>query len=87
MIQTRVLGAIVNEAALVLEDGIAERAGDIDLVMVNGFGFPADRGGPLFWASRQPRALLDRMVDDAGSDIGFGFRRADLDGALAGLNL
>ena len=87
VIQTRVLGAIVNEAALVLEDGIAERAGDIDLVMVNGFGFPADRGGPLFWASRQPRALLDRMVDDAGSDIGFGFRRADLDGALAGLNL
>ena len=84
-IQARVLGAIVNEAALVLEDGIAERAGDIDLVLVNGYGFPADRGGPLFWASRRPRAELDRMIDDVGSDIGFGFRRADLDRALAGL--
>lgn len=85
-IQARVLGAIVNEAALVLEDGIAERAGDIDLVLVNGYGFPADRGGPLFWASRQPRAELDRMIDDVASDIGFGFRRAYLDRALAGLN-
>jgi 3-hydroxyacyl-CoA dehydrogenase len=85
-IQARVLGAIVNEAALVLEDGIAERAGDIDLVLVNGYGFPADRGGPLFWASRRPRAELDRMIDDVASDIGFGFRRADLDRALAGLN-
>jgi 3-hydroxyacyl-CoA dehydrogenase len=85
-IQARVLGAIVNEAALVLEDGIAERAGDIDLVLVNGYGFPADRGGPLFWASRRPRAELDRMIDDVGSDIGFGFRRADLDHALAGLS-
>ncbi len=55
-IQARVLGAIVNEAALVLQDGIAERPGDIDLVLVNGYGFPADRGGPMFWASRRPRA-------------------------------
>jgi 3-hydroxyacyl-CoA dehydrogenase len=85
-IQARVLSAIVNEAALVLEDGIAERAGDIDLVLVNGYGFPADRGGPLFWASRRPRAELDRMIDDVASDIGFGFRRANLDRALAGLN-
>ena len=85
-IQARVLGAIVNEAALVLEDGIAERAGDIDLVLVNGYGFPADRGGPLFWASRRPRAELDRMIDDIASDIGFGFRRADLDRVLAALS-
>ena len=85
-IQARVLGALVNEAALVLEDGIAERAGDIDLVLVNGYGFPADRVGPLFWASRRPRAELDRMIDDVANDIGFGFRRANLDRALAGLN-
>ncbi len=76
-LQARVLGALVNEAALVLEDGIAERAGDIDLVLVNGYGFPADRGGPLFWASRRPRADLDRMIDDVANDIGFGFRRTD----------
>ncbi|WP_199430502.1 3-hydroxyacyl-CoA dehydrogenase [Qaidamihabitans albus] len=50
----RALGAIVGEARRVLEDGIAERASDIDLVLVHGYGFPAHRGGPLFWADRQP---------------------------------
>jgi len=82
-IQSRVMGAIVNEAALVLEDGIAERPGDIDLVLVNGYGFPADRGGPLFWASRQPRDELERILEDVSNDIGFGFRRGNLDRALA----
>lgn len=82
-IQSRALCAIVNEAALVLEDGIAERPGDIDLVLVNGYGFPADRGGPLFWAGRQPRDELDRILQDVSNDIGFGFRRGDLDRVLA----
>ena len=77
-IEARVLAAMVNEAVLVLQDGIAERASDIDLVLVNGYGFPADRGGPLFWAARQPRDALARMIDDVAGDIGFGFRRADL---------
>jgi 3-hydroxyacyl-CoA dehydrogenase len=84
-IQERALGAIVNEAALVLQDGIAQRPGDVDLVLVNGYGFPSNRGGPLFWASRRPRADLNRMIDDVDGDIGFGFRRADLDRALAGI--
>ncbi|GLQ29059.1 3-hydroxyacyl-CoA dehydrogenase NAD-binding domain-containing protein [Sulfitobacter pacificus] len=53
-IQRRALSAIINEALLVLEDGIAQRASDIDLVLVNGYGFPRHLGGPLFWASRQP---------------------------------
>lgn len=84
-IQERVLGAIVNEAALVLQDGIAQRPGDVDLVLVNGYGFPSNRGDPLFWASHRPRADLNRMIDDVAGDIGFGFRRADLDKALAGI--
>ena len=82
-IQARALAAMVNEALLVLEDGIAERASDIDLVLINGYGFPADRGGPLFWASRQPRAALERMIDDLVADIGFGFRRGDIGRGLA----
>lgn len=49
----RALGAIVEESGRVLDDGIAERASDIDLVLVNGYGFPADRGGPLYWSSRR----------------------------------
>ncbi len=46
----RCVYALVNEAAALLADGIAERAGDIDLVWVHGYGFPAARGGPLYYA-------------------------------------
>ncbi len=46
----RCLYPLVNEAAAILADGIAERPGDIDVVWVNGYGFPAFRGGPLRWA-------------------------------------
>lgn len=58
-IQIRALSAIVNEALLVLEDRVAERASDIDLVLINGYGFPKHVGGPLFWAGRQPRKQLE----------------------------
>lgn len=46
----RMMYALVNEGAKILEDGIALRAVDIDLVYINGFGFPARRGGPMFYA-------------------------------------
>ena len=46
----RTMYALVNEAARILNDGIAQRASDIDLIYVNGYGFPAGRGGPLFHA-------------------------------------
>ena len=46
-IQERILLAAVNEAAKILDAGVALRAGDIDVVMVNGYGFPRWRGGPL----------------------------------------
>lgn len=41
---------LVNEGANILEEGIALRASDIDLVYLNGYGFPAFRGGPMFYA-------------------------------------
>ncbi len=66
-IQDRALAAIVNEALLVLEDGIAARASDIDLVMVNGYGFPRQFGGPMYWAQRQDRAALEQNLALAGS--------------------
>ena len=40
---------LVNEGAKELEEGIALRASDIDVVWVNGYGFPAHTGGPMFW--------------------------------------
>jgi 3-hydroxyacyl-CoA dehydrogenase len=46
----RTIYALVNEGAKILEDGIARSASDIDLIWVNGYGFPAARGGPMFHA-------------------------------------
>jgi len=46
----RCIFSMVNEAAKLLERGIAQRASDIDVAMVLGYGFPAARGGPLFHA-------------------------------------
>ena len=46
----RCIYSLVNEGAKILEEGIALRASDIDLVYVNGYGFPAYRGGPMFYA-------------------------------------
>jgi 3-hydroxyacyl-CoA dehydrogenase len=46
----RELYSLVNEAARILEEGYALRAGDIDTIYVNGYGFPAYRGGPMRYA-------------------------------------
>ncbi|HJT94116.1 MAG TPA: 3-hydroxyacyl-CoA dehydrogenase family protein, partial [Mycobacterium sp.] len=46
----RCLYALVNRAAWLLGDGIAAKPGDIDVVYATGYGFPAARGGPLYWA-------------------------------------
>ncbi|MBX3610585.1 MAG: enoyl-CoA hydratase/isomerase family protein [Hydrogenophaga sp.] len=47
----RCVFALVNEAARILEEGIAVRASDVDLVYLNGYGFPAHRGGPMCYAN------------------------------------
>jgi 3-hydroxyacyl-CoA dehydrogenase len=59
----RCLFVLVNEGIKLLEEGIAARASDVDLVYLNGYGFPAARGGPLFWAEHVIglRALLDGL--------------------------
>lgn len=46
----RCILAMVNEGARVLEEKIAQRASDIDVVYLNGYGFPKHRGGPMFYA-------------------------------------
>jgi 3-hydroxyacyl-CoA dehydrogenase len=40
--------AMINEGAAILEEGMAQRAGDIDVTWLNGYGFPQDKGGPMF---------------------------------------
>jgi 3-hydroxyacyl-CoA dehydrogenase len=46
----RLVYSLVNEAAYLLEEGIAQRASDVDMVYLTGYGFPLFRGGPMFYA-------------------------------------
>jgi 3-hydroxyacyl-CoA dehydrogenase len=48
----RLVYALVNEGARILEEGIAARASDIDVVYLTGYGFPRSRGGPMFYADQ-----------------------------------
>ncbi len=56
----RTLYPMVNEGAKILEETIAARASDIDVVWVNGYGFPIGKGGPMFWAGL---AGADRIIE------------------------
>ena len=53
---------MVNEGAKILEEKIAIRASDIDVIWIYGYGWPVYRGGPMFWAdSIGLKAVRDRM--------------------------
>jgi 3-hydroxyacyl-CoA dehydrogenase len=58
----RCLYALVNEAARILEEGIAVRASDIDVVYLNGYGFPRWRGGPMLYADEVGLANVVRTL-------------------------
>jgi 3-hydroxyacyl-CoA dehydrogenase len=61
-IRERAIYALINEGARVLEDGIAARAADIDVIYLTGYGFPGYRGGPMFCADQIGLAqILDRV--------------------------
>jgi 3-hydroxyacyl-CoA dehydrogenase len=77
-IRRRVLLALVNEAALLLAEGVAERATDVDVVLVNGFGFPRWEGGPVFWARERGAAALASDLDELAALSGSGFVRGDV---------
>lgn len=49
-IRERLLYPMISEGALILDEGIAQRASDIDTVWLNGYGWPAWTGGPMYWA-------------------------------------
>jgi 3-hydroxyacyl-CoA dehydrogenase len=52
-IQERMIQAIATEGKAILDEGLATRAGDLDVIWVNGYGFPRWRGGPMFYATEQ----------------------------------
>jgi len=61
-ITERTLYPMINEGAKILEEGIAARASDIDIVWVNGYGFPIGKGGPMFWAGLEGIAkIVERL--------------------------
>jgi 3-hydroxyacyl-CoA dehydrogenase len=62
----RLLFALVNEGARILEEGIAQRASDIDVVYLAGYGFPVQRGGPMFYASHVGLGSVVRRMKQFG---------------------
>ncbi|MEX2524314.1 MAG: 3-hydroxyacyl-CoA dehydrogenase NAD-binding domain-containing protein [Gammaproteobacteria bacterium] len=58
-IQNRMIDALINEGARILEEDIARSAGDLDVIWINGYGFPRYRGGPMFYARQTG---LDRAL-------------------------
>ena len=66
----RCLYPLVNEGARILEEGLAQRASDIDVIWMHGYGFPRYRGGPMFWADlvglRTIYDTLSRLYDEHG---------------------
>lgn len=81
-IQHRALLAMVNEAALLLAEGVAARPSDIDVVLVQGYGFPRWKGGPVFWARQQDPAQLAQDLQRLAHASGHGFVLADLSALL-----
>ena len=71
----RTLYTMVNEGAKILEEGIAQRASDIDVVWVYGYGWPVYRGGPMHWADSEGLAKivegLKRQEARMGKDFSF----------------
>ena len=66
----RCLYPLVNEGAKILEEGLALRASDIDVIWMHGYGFPRYRGGPMFWADlvglRTIYDTMSRLHDEHG---------------------
>ena len=63
---------MINEALLILEEGMAQRPSDIDVVWLNGYGFPKNKGGLLFWANRVGGSkILEglKKMEDGGLEI------------------
>ena len=71
----RCIYALVNEGARILEDGIAQRASDIDVVYLNGYGFPRYRGGPMRYADEVglPNVVraLRRIATESPADAAY----------------
>jgi 3-hydroxyacyl-CoA dehydrogenase len=66
----RCLYPMVNEGAKILDEGIAVRASDIDVVWVNGYGWPVYRGGPMFWGNLVGLGEVAAKINHYGETLG-----------------
>ena len=71
----RLVYALVNEGAKIVDEGIAQRASDIDMVYLTGYGFPLHRGGPMNYADTQGlwnvEQAMNRFAKNPHDDAGF----------------
>ncbi|MGP0171491.1 3-hydroxyacyl-CoA dehydrogenase NAD-binding domain-containing protein [Pseudomonas sp. NCHU5208] len=82
----RCLLALVNEGAKILEEKIAANSHDIDLVYLNGYGFPAERGGPMAWADGEGVAAIRQRLLHLAERFGAHWQPAALIERLASDN-
>ena len=69
---------MANEAALLLAEGVAARPSDVDVVLVQGYGFPRWQGGPVFWARQQDASQLALDLQVLVHAAGHGFALGDI---------
>jgi 3-hydroxyacyl-CoA dehydrogenase len=74
----RALYVMVNEAAKILEEGIAQRASDIDVIWVNGYGWPTYRGGPMYYADQVGLDKVLARLKHYEAELGPRFKPAPL---------
>jgi 3-hydroxyacyl-CoA dehydrogenase len=74
----RCLYGMINEGARLLELGIAQRPGDIDLVYLTGYGFPAERGGPMWMADAIGLPVIASRVQALHAELGAWWEPAPL---------
>jgi 3-hydroxyacyl-CoA dehydrogenase len=79
----RILYAMVNEGARILDEGIAARASDIDIIWVTGYGWPRYRGGPMFWGDLQGVPQVIEKLKELQARFGDDFKPSPLIERLA----
>ena len=74
-IRERLLYPMINEGAKILDEGMAQRPGDIDTVWLNGYGWPAWTGGPMYWADREGLGKIVAGLEKYGLEVSPYLRR------------
>jgi 3-hydroxyacyl-CoA dehydrogenase len=82
-IRDRTLYSLINEGARLLEEGVAMRAADVDVIYLTGYGFPSYRGGPMFHADQVGLATILERIEQFHYELGQRWKPAPLLASLA----